>query len=563
MAQETPPTDALTEEVQTLPPGDPGPDLSVPPSSTGELTEEAQTLPPPSEETPASAPDIVRSTDDPLPAEEPVNESTLQKKTGVVSEEELFKTKTKSAPPKVKAAKVTESEIYVQEASKYKLNDTYKNLQLNDVIEQGLRKNYDQNIREQRQEVRDIEFAGAKSAFWLPELQVTLTTDNHRIGTLRRSEGRPNSGNAAHPSGTLGLSLGDYTVFNWGKDYARYLNTKATYDRTKEILSESRRELKLDLISNYFTLVAFKSVEKIRQDQLRQASFVYRLSKEKITVGKTSKQDYYQARSEYLKAQNDYHEAKINADEADENMAFLIADPVGTKYVMNEMLDYRRLKLTIDEALTEAEKKNPALLTNKTLIENAERSYDVALKEQLPLPRFSVNLGAYNKRFGQGIDTTRYETDNGSGNIELVASINATWSLTGAEGLLNSNTLATTRLGRDIAVKEFEKNTHFTQSFVRQTYKTILSLQNQIVILEARIPSLQKTFDTVLENYLAGRAKFYDFALALEDLTTTKVFFEQVKLQHLTEKLNLAKAMGIEDFPGENFEQLAVRVKGK
>jgi len=565
---------AQTDDILDTPPSDANTFDNAKASADSEMTDGPQELPPASESTPTPSTEVIRSSEEPLPEEitspesspvaEPAKtESTLQQKTGVVPEEDLFKSKTKKDGQKVKATKTTESEIYIQEADKYKLADEYKNLQLNDVIEQGLRKNYDQQLREQRQEILNVQYSGAKSAFWLPELKITLTTNEQKVGTLHSSERPPVVPNSAYPSGTLSFSMGDYTIFNWGKDYALYLNTTATYDRSKQILDESKRELKLDLIANYFSLMAFKSIEKIRQDQLRQASFVYRLSKEKITVGKTSKQDYYQARSEYLKAQNDYHDSKIYADSADENMAFLIADPVGTKYVLNETLDYRRLKLTIDEAFSYAEKTNPTLLTNRILLANAERSYDVALKEQMPLPRFSVNLGAYNKRFGNGIDSTKYETYSGSGNIEMVASINATWSLTGVDGFLNSNKLATNRITRDIATKELEKNHHFAQSFVRETYKTILSLQNQIVILEARMPSLQKTFDTVLDNYLGGRAKFYDFSMALEDLTNTKIFYEQTKLQHLTAKLNLAKAMGIEDFPGENFEHLATRVKGK
>ncbi len=541
-------------------------------SSNPELSDEPQTLPPAENSAPAPQTEAIPNQAlDQMTEEvenlEPVNtppakESALQKKTGVISEEELLKPKTKPTQ-KVRSQKQTETQMYVQEAEKFKLNENYKTLHLNDIIEQGLRKNYDQNLRGQRQEINEITFSGAKSAFWLPELKVTLTTDNQRISRLKSSERQPLVPNSTSPSGTLGLSLGDYTVFNWGKDYALYLNEKSIYERNTQIYNESKRELKLDLINSFFSLMAAKNIEKIRQDQLRQASFVYRLSKEKITVGKTSKQDYYQARSEYLKSQNDYHEAKIISDQADESVAFQIADAVGTKYVINEALDYRRIKITLDDTVALAERNNPTLLTNKVLIENAERAYDVALKENMPLPKFSLNLGAYNHRFGAATNSTRYETYSGGGNVELVASINTTWSITGRDGLLNSNKLATSRISKEIARKEFEKNDHFTQSNIRQTYKTILSLQNQIVILEARLPSLQKTFDTILENYLAGRTKFYDFSLALQDLTTTKIFYEDIKLQHLNQKLTLARLAGIEDFPGENFELLATRVKGK
>ena len=536
----------LSDGPQTLPAGD----------STATPTPQTEVIP--NKELDSMTEEVIKLE----PVDEPVVESNLQKRTGVVSEEELLKPKTKKVE-KVKAAKATETGMYIQEADKYKLNDVYKNLQLNDVLEQGLRKNYDQNLRGQRQELNEISFSGVKSAFWLPELKITLQTANQNISTLHESSRPPLTPYSKSPTGNLGLSFGDYTVFNWGKDYALYLNAKNLYERNTQIYDESKRELKLDLINSYFTLLASKNIEKIRQDELRQTSFVYRLSKEKITVGKTSKQDYYQARSEYLKSQNDYHEAKIVADQADEGVAFQITDPIGTKYVINEALVYKRIKITLDDVLLYAEKSNPTLLTNKVLIDNADREYDVALKENMPLPKFTVNLGAYNKRFGAGIDSTRYETYSSSGNVELVASINTTWSITGANGFLNSNRLTTSRIGKEIARKEFEKNIHYTQSLIRQTYKTILSLQNQIVILEARIPSLQKSFDTILDNYLGGRTKFYDFSLSLQDLSDTKIFYEQTKLQHLKEKLTLARLAGLEDFPGENFEQLATRVRGK
>ncbi|MDD4975809.1 MAG: TolC family protein [Bacteriovorax sp.] len=560
-------TNELTDEPQTLPSTDTTPKTEVIPAPDETKKEASKEETSKEEASKEEVPKEETATPDEVKAEPIITPEPKKTKSPILSEEDLLTPSTdakkKRSDEKVRSKQVSESEIYIQEADKYKLSETFKNLQLNDVIEQGLRKNYEQNIRGQFDTLNEIQYQGAKNAFWLPELKINLTTTNQRISTLRSSSRPPADPNPTTPSGSLGLSLGNYTVFNWGKDYALYLNKKSLYSRNKQIFDESKRELKLDLISTYFFLMSSKNIEKIRQDQLRQASFLYRLNKEKITIGKTSKQEYYLARSEYLKAQNDYHDAKISADTADESMAFLIADEIGTKYVLNEGLDYRRIKITLDDSISISAKNNPTLLTNKTLIENAERSYDVALKENMPLPKFTVNLGAYNKKFGPTTNTTTYETYSGSGNVELVASLNATWSLTGEDGFLNSNKLAIGRIGKEIAFKEFEKNSHFTQSIIRQTYLSILSLQNQIVILEARLPSLQKAFDTILENYLSGKTKYYDFHLVLDELTTTKILFEQTKLQHLKEKINLAKLAGIEDFPGENFEQLAVRIKGK
>ncbi len=572
-------TSELSDGPQTLPAADTTPKTEAIPSPNAEATlpVEAAPVEKPSELTsevsdapPENVPEISKEASRKASkdaAKDTSIESPKKNSTSIVSEDELLQpspeSKKRNLNTKVKSKKISESEIYIQEADKYKLVDNYKNLQLNDVLEQGLRKNYDQNIKGQYDSLNELEFSGIKSAFWLPELKVNLTTSNQRISTLHEGSTPPASPTATTPTGALGLSLGSYTVFNWGKDYALYLNKKSLYTRNKEIFDESKREFKLDLISNYFSLLSFKNIEKIRQDQLRQASFIYRLNKEKITIGKTSKQDYYLARSEYLKAQNDYHDAKISSEAADENMSFLIADSIGTKYVLSESLEYKRIKISLDDSLSLSSKNNPTLLTNKTQIENSERAYDIALKENMPLPAFTVNLGAYSKKFGPTSNSTTYETYSGSSNIELVASINASWSLTGEDGLFNSNKLAKSRIGKEIAFKQYEKNSHYTQSSIRQIYVSILSLQNQIVILEARIPSLQKAFDSVLENYLSNKTKYYDFHLILDELTTTKILFEQIKLQHLQNKLTLAKLSGIEDFPGENFEQLAVRIKGK
>lgn len=503
------------------------------------------------------AEDNTDMTDGPQTLEAPPSPEIVKANGKIISEEELLKPLPKKVEPVVKADKINESEIYIQDTEKFKTTETYKNLKLNDVIEQGLRKNYDQNIRDQRSQLNELEFSGVKRAFWVPELKLTLTTADQRISTLSSSNTPPLAPNPSVPNGAFGLVLGNYTVFNWGKDYSVYLNNKAAFERTNKALEESKREFRLDLIAQYFTLMSLKNIEKITQEQLKQASFVYRLNKEKITIGKTSKQDYYQARSEYLRSQSEFRIAKIATDQQDENMAFILADEVGTKYVLTENLVFKRLLINLDECLELSTKNNPSVLNSKTTLENAERSHDVALKENLPLPKFTVNLGAYSKKFGPTTNRTTYDNYSNGGNVELVASINASWSLTGSDGLFNSDKTAKSWMNKELSLKDLEKNNHLARSLVRQTYNNVLSYQNQMLIQEARIPSLQKTFDTVLDNYLNNKTRYYDFHIVLSELTQAKILFEETKLLHLKEKLALAKYAGVEDFPGENFDKIA------
>jgi outer membrane protein TolC len=147
--------------------------------------------------------------------------------------------------------------------------------------------------------------------------------------------------------------------------------------------------------------------------------------------------------------------------------------------------------------------------------------------------------------------------------MELVASINASWSLTGSDGLFNTDKVAKSWMNKELTLRDLEKNNHLAKSLIRQTYNNIISYQNQILIQEARIPSLQKTFDTVLDNYLNNKTRYYDFHTVLSELTQAKVLYEETKLFHLREKLALAKFAGVENFPGENFDSVAISAMEK
>ena len=84
-----------------------------------------------------------------------------------------------------------------------------------------------------------------------------------------------------------------------------------------------------------------------------------------------------------------------------------------------------------------------------------------------------------------------------------------------------------------------------------------------MLILDAKIPSMQKSFDIILDNYLNGKTKYNDFHIALDEISKTRIYLETIKLNHLEKKLNLAKLIGLDDFPGENFEHLAIKTKAK
>ncbi len=433
----------------------------------------------------------------------------------------------------------------------------YKPISLSQAIEQGYRENFSQQERNYQKRVIELNYKDASEEFWLPTLQMTLVTDPQRLARLKNGS-LPGEGSTKSPAGAFGFELGEYTLYNWGRDYLAYQNQQTTFERGTQRLNEQRRELRHDIIIDYLYLLTVQELVDIKRDQLRHASFIYRLNRERISTKKIGSQDYFQARQEYLKAQDDYQMVRELVVESNIVLSNRISDQAGTRYVVNQAMNFSKVKLTAVEADRLVVENNPDVLSAKALAEIALREEEILRKENLPLPKISVNLGAYNYRFGSGRNSFRYETTPGSSDIDVVATVNATWSITGEGGFLNGRRTRRGALLRGLAKKTHEKATFNGQISVRELYEKIKIYESQVDILEARSLNAVKQYDVVLENYMNKKARFSDFQLALEEKNLARSRLAEIKFEHAKAKVLLARTIGIEDFPGERFEKLVV-----
>jgi len=448
-------------------------------------------------------------------------------------------------------------ETYVQRMDRYNFNDSFRAIDLKTVIEEGLRKNHGQQVRAYNENILELGWRDQYAEFWFPSVNLVLSSGTQRLDHLKM--GKDNTKTSPSPAGSLGLEIGDYTLFNWGKDYAAYLNQKRIYKRGKQEINEKRRELKHDLILQYFDLLTRKDLANTAKYRLRQASFIYRLSREKMTLKKLSKEIYYQSRHIYLEAQEEYQQAKIAVQLADEKMALLLADAPGTRYHLREILKYQKVKTSIAEAERLSLKNNPKILTAQTVLEVAKKQYQIIKKENLPLPKITINLGAYTHTFDDNKNQTRYFTHTDSSNLEITATVNATWSIFGKGGLFNRRKTETSFVTKNLRQKLLNQQKHTTHSGITTTFRRILHQEKMMTILTAETTNLRKTYDVILENYINKKTAFINYKLALNDLIEARNLNALTKFDHLKGKIELAKLMGIEDFPGENFENLAIQ----
>lgn len=441
---------------------------------------------------------------------------------------------------------------------------TGRNLDLRSVIEEGLRRNPNQQIRGQQKEQIELAKTNLWQSFWLPTLRLRLDTGSDRIDRWRTSSqdtGADNLGTQQAPGGFVSLGFDQYTVFNWGRDYLQYQNNKQTLNRANVALLEERRRLKFSLINQYFDMIRAKEILRIKEEQLRQTSFIHRFARERLQLRKIRAQEYYQTRSEFLRSQTEYNQAMYDVGIEEENMANTIGDEYQGSYRTVEQLKFVPVNVSGEEALGAALEQSVDYRNAKLAYDVASRSYNKALKDNLPLPVFSVDLGTYSQDFnrgGAGGSQWNYTT-NGSRNIDLAARVNATWTIFGDGGFFNSRIQQNAYLQKRISEINFFNIKRQLEVKIRTIFKTLRFLEKKVEVATQQRKNAQKNYDSVLDNYMGARTTYPDIKLAVDNLVLASINEENVKLEHLQRKLELADFMGLEDFPGENFETLAAR----
>ena len=436
------------------------------------------------------------------------------------------------------------------------LADKAKLLGLDSAIEEGLRKNNLQMQRQYYYQINELDFKDAFDEFYFPKLSLSMaTSENHFSESLYRDP-ISNATNPSSPNGYVSFGLDDYTLFNWGRDYLDYLNSKETYSRTKQRLKEQRRALRHNIITQYFNLTRLYRITQAWKKQLSNTSFIYRLAREKMGLKQINSQEFLQAKAEFLNAHNQYQNSLFEYYNQQQVMADLLGDDLDTIYRPTEFVKFQPMNLAPEDAIKFVQRNRPEILQAKTNVNNARRSYEKALKDNLPLPKLDLTFGAYQRSFTESGMTDDYSTFSNSRNVELVASIDMTWTLYGSGGFFNGR--VTEKAYYEKRISEINLKEAYRKSKVANqlTSKRILYLERRHQAAKLQAKNSKLIYDKVIDNYISGKARFSDLRDVLQVYISTQLELENVKYEHVSEKVNYASLMGLDDFPGEKFEEL-------
>ena len=187
-----------------------------------------------------------------------------------------------------------------------------------------------------------------------------------------------------------------------------------------------------------------------------------------------------------MQAYQDYLEAKRLWINVNEKLAFLIDDEPSTRYIVSEEIRLIHLEKELESLKALGKKNSPQVLTAYTQKKIAERNYEIARRENMPLPRFDISLGAFTQAYSTGSSGQLFGNFNGNKNLEVTASLNATWNIVGVDGFLNKRKLQNAHLQRQFSDRQLKQQEDMMDYMVTNYFHQIKNLEKQSKLSQER-----------------------------------------------------------------------------
>ena len=310
-------------------------------------------------------------------------------------------------------------------------------LNLQQCIEIALSKHPNINAATSTIRITDSKIGQARSGYYP---QLTFQSSYQRIGpsSYQRIDPSPTSIINTDPynqySNTLSLSQ---TIFDFGKTYNQVQIQSLGKESSQADLQDITEQVILGVKQAYYGYLQAKMSRDVALETVNQFQQHYEIAKVFFETGKSSKIDVTSAevnlsnaKINLLKAENALRIAKITLTNA---MGIINA----AEYEIKDELAYRPYEVSLEEALQNAYKNRPDLLSTLKKKEGLEKTIDLNKKGYLPVLSGSAAYGYYgdmgndlvmDKEWSVGVTltfplftglSTKYQVDEAKANLDV------------------------------------------------------------------------------------------------------------------------------------------------
>ena len=317
-----------------------------------------------------------------------------------------------------------------------------------------------------------------------------------------------------------------------------------TYNRLKLELSTLQRSfensqlnfniqmlsLERSVTQQFYTVYNQQMRLQISEEEYNNQKANFEIIKNKVDGGLSRLEELYQAELNLASSKSSWENAKVSLENAKDNFKILVgmdiyndisvlADPVADSVPVN-----------LDQAIKFALDNRMELRQRQISIENAKASLTqtMAFNEFAGNLSLSVGLLGDNEKFGMIFDAP---TDNEQVALSLTIPI-FDWGERKAR-------IKASQTGIETQEVNYEDQKNTIIQTVRQTYRNLQNLLNQITIAEQNVRNAQLTYDINKERYVNGDLTGMDLNLFQNQLSSKKLDLINAQINYKLEILNI------------------------
>ncbi len=405
--------------------------------------------------------------------------------------------------------------------------------------------------RRLQQELFEINYDEAWRKMWLPQIGVNLGTNAAYTMMELPGSAAANAGGRQHgsPYSTASLQLGQYNIYNFGRDADTLKSSQLEVDRSRENMHEIERLVRFQVIQAVFN---FKTRQDLLDASLRSvesAEAVHDLVKNRLANGRAQRADQTSSNIDLLNARAILLQNQTAYSQALWDLNLVLGDPIGHPYDVKSEVKFIKLRMSLEETLEIYRKNAPVLKDAVMALEQRRAELRLAQKNALPLP--TVSFSGLNVGYNFAPQGTQLNRD--PGNLNFQVGLNLTIPIVGDGGFLFGRALRTAEVREESAELDVKNAANTNEVRGRVLYTGILQTEATVNLNQNIFKQSAEFFDSAL-NQLQSKNAFnrLDLKNALEQLRSAELNLTSSVLEHYNLKLQLANLIGVDRFPEEN-----------
>ena len=290
----------------------------------------------------------------------------------------------------------------------------------------------------------------------------------------------------------------------------------------------------LSTVSAVYEIVQQRELVAFYEDQAERFRQHAVMARAKEKVGLASPIDTYRAEIRLQDAQDSLNRTREALRNAGDNLKLILASPLETALRVDAPLTFRRVSITLDEAMTTAMETRLELVQVIDDIEEAGRIAKVAehnLKPQLDLTAIYRRSGTDDR-----LDSA-FELDEEQWSIHL--SSTSDWART-SEKITHRQSLLAVRMAR---LNRWSKIDSIKQE-VRQRFDALQKAEERMRIRQTQIDQARGKLALANVKFSHALADNFDVIEAETELQTARVNWLDAKIEHIIGRYRLRAAMG-------------------